>query len=81
MQLHMSSRDYVLNTEVSAQPMNFVRTAAAQSRTPKIEAVKLQNHYADTLWNKRRQTFSEGMIAMRVWLRETMAPESSTFAL
>ena len=31
-------------------------TAAAQSLTPNIQAVRLQNHYAETLWNKQTVT-------------------------
>ena len=28
-------------------------TTAAQPRTPKLQAGRLQNHYAETLWNKQ----------------------------
>ena len=31
-------------------------TAGAQPCTPKIQAVGLQNHYAETLWNKQNVT-------------------------
>ncbi len=31
-------------------------TTAAQPRTPKIQAVRLQNYYAETLWNKHNVT-------------------------
>ena len=36
---------------------NFCKnTAVIQSRLPNIQAVRLQNHYAEALWNKQNVT-------------------------
>ena len=42
-------------------------TTAAQPRTPKIQAGRLQNHYAETLWNKQNVT-SQVQLHTSPWL-------------
>ena len=55
--MHIPLRKFLWSAKIYVEDDKFCNnTAATQPPTLKIQVVRLQNHYAETLWNKQNVT-------------------------